>query len=70
MTGNEFIRRLRPLGRRKGAAVQIEKKRGKGSHVTVYFGSRKAVLKDPKKEMGRGLFRSVCRHLDVDPDEL
>ncbi len=44
--------------------------RGKGSHGTVYYGERKATLKDRKQEIGKGLFRKMCEQLGVDPDEL
>jgi len=44
--------------------------RGKGSHRTVYLGDRFAVLKDPRKEIGRGLLRAMCRQLGIDERDL
>jgi mRNA interferase HicA len=44
--------------------------RGAGSHGTVYVGEHMTVVKDLKKELGKGLFRSMCRDLKIDPREL
>lgn len=70
MTGNEFVRRLRRLARQHDVRVSIIAHRGKGSHVTVYYGDRKTVLKDRKRELGTGLLRAMCRQLDIDRNEL
>jgi mRNA interferase HicA len=43
---------------------------GVGSHGTVYVGEHMTVVKDLKKELGKGLFRSMCRDLEIDPREL
>ncbi|HEY4069001.1 MAG TPA: type II toxin-antitoxin system HicB family antitoxin [Burkholderiaceae bacterium] len=40
MTGNEFIRKLKALGKLRGISVSLNASRGKGSHQTLYFGSR------------------------------
>ena len=39
------------IGRSHGVAVRIDHKRGKGSHSTLYFGERKTILKDRRKEI-------------------
>lgn len=70
MNGNEFLKRLKKLGKQNGTEVQFVKERGKGSHGTVYYGNRFAILKDRKKEIGRGLLKAMCRQLEVDPNEL
>lgn len=70
MTGAEFIRKLRRLGRRTGVEVTFETHKGKGSHGTVHYGSRRTTVKDRKAEIGRGLLRAMCRDLGVDPKDL
>ena len=70
MRGSEFLRRLRRLTRERGQTLREETKRGKGSHTTLYLGTRKAVLKDKKKEIGEGLLRAMCDQLGVDRKEL
>ena len=32
-------------------AVRIDKKRGKGSHQTLYFGNRKTIIRNPKDKL-------------------
>ena len=70
MRGADFIRRVRRLGRRKNVAVRIENKRGKGSHLTLYYGKAHTVVKDRSKELGSGLFRAMCAQLGIDPRDL
>ena len=50
MNGNELLIKLKRLGKRSNIAVRFEMKRGKGSHGTLYYGNRKTILKDRKKE--------------------
>jgi mRNA interferase HicA len=35
MTGNEFIRKVKALGKRRGIPVVLNANRGKGSHQTL-----------------------------------
>ena len=37
MRGNEFIRKVQALAQARGVASRVDEKRGKGSHVTLYF---------------------------------
>jgi hypothetical protein len=69
MNGFELERRLRRLGRHKGAPVRYEA-HGKGSHGRVYFGDRFATLKDRRKEIGKGLLSAICRQLGISPEDL
>jgi len=70
MNGGEFLRKAKRFADRKGLAYRWVPARGAGSHGTVYIGSRMTVVKDRKKELGSGLFRAMCRDLDIDPREL
>ena len=70
MTGREFISRVRKLGRKSGITVSVDSERGKGSHVTLYYGSRFTVVKDRKKEIRIGLLRAMCSQLEIDPSDL
>ena len=49
MNGNEFIRRVRKIGKRRDIAVRFEPQRGKGSHSTLFLGERNTVVKDRRK---------------------
>lgn len=66
MKGARFIARVVELGRDRGIEVRIDVKRGKGSHVMLYYGVRKSVVKDRRKEIGAGLLLSMIRQLGLE----
>lgn len=70
MTGAEFLRRVRRLGRKRRVPVKLVAHRGKGSHGTLYYGDRLTVLKDRRKELSRPLFRAMCKQLGLRPQDL
>jgi mRNA interferase HicA len=65
MTGNEFQRRIKKLGRRRGIAVSFDRGPGKGSHGRLYYGNRFTTLKDRKKEIGPGLLGAMLAQLGL-----
>ncbi len=69
VNGNEFLRRLKRYGRARGLDVVLDEKRGKGSHATVFLGERYTVLKDRRKELGKGLLRAMLDDLGVAPED-
>ena len=70
MTGEEFVGRVRRLGRKRGIAVRFEPRTGKGSHGRLHFGNRFATIKDRRKEMGAGLLAAMLRQLDLSRDDI
>ena len=70
VNGKEFIERVTDLGRRRGVPVRVDAKRGKGSHVMLYYGDRKTVVKDRRKDIGPGLFAAMTRQLGLDAGDL
>lgn len=70
MTGREFERRIRKLGRWRGVTVSFDTGRGKGSHGRLYYGDRFTTLKDLKKEIGPGLLRAMLDQLGLSKDDL
>jgi len=70
MTGQEFLRRLRALGRRKGVEVYVDARRGKGSHAVIYFGDRKAASPDRRKRLAKGTLKALVRQLGISEDDL
>lgn len=64
--GKTFIDRVSELGTVRGIPVYLNTKRGKGSHVTHYYGSRKTVVKDRRKELPPGLLSAMIRQLGLD----
>ena len=69
MTGGEFIRRVRKIGRERGVAVRLDTERGKGNHGTLYYGRRLTVVKDRRKEIGAGLRSAMIRQLGLEPSD-
>ncbi|MFQ5693478.1 MAG: type II toxin-antitoxin system HicA family toxin [Nitrospinota bacterium] len=70
MTGNEFIRRVRKLGRKRGLPVAFVAERGKGSHGTLYFGDRRTIVRNPKDELKKGTLGAMLRQLGVRLEDL
>ena len=65
MTGSEFIRRIRKLGRQRGIKVEFVPERGKGSHGTLYFGERHTIVRNPKDELKTGTLHAMLVQLDL-----
>jgi hypothetical protein len=71
MTGNEFLRRITRLGRARGIVVRYDRRHGKGSHGTLYFGNfYKTTLKDLRKEIGTGLLNKMLAQLGLSRRDL
>ena len=70
MNGSEFLRKLQRLARRRGVGFQYESGLGKGSHGRVWLDTASTTLKDPRKELGAGLLRAMCRDLRIEPRDL
>ena len=69
MRGRDFVDRVFDLGGVRDVAVRIDTKRGKGSHITLYYGGRKTIVKDRRKEIGPGLLAAMIRQLGLDPKD-
>ncbi|NBC31263.1 MAG: hypothetical protein GVY13_01165 [Alphaproteobacteria bacterium] len=70
MTGDELLRKLKRLGRASGIAVWIEMSPGKGSHARLWFGDRRTIIKDRRKEIGPGLLAAMLRDLGLRVEDL
>ena len=69
MKGNEFIKKIKKLAQKKGIEVRVDLKRGKGSHVTLYFGDRLTILRNPKDELKTGTLKAMLKQLGITQDE-
>jgi mRNA interferase HicA len=47
--GSEFIRKTQALAKKRGVVCRIDEKRGKGSHVTLYFGDRMTIVRKSQR---------------------
>ena len=70
MNGNELIKILKKIGREKGLAVRLDRKRGKGSHFTLYFGMKRTIMKDRTKEISPGLLNNILANLGLKKEDI
>jgi len=70
MRGNEFIKRVKKLAKENGLEAYVDKKRGKGSHVTLYYGDKFTILRNPKDELKTGTLKAMLKQLGIKEDEV
>ena len=70
MKGAEFLRKLRRTAERFGTHVRFEAKRGKGSHGTLYYGSRRTIIQDLRKELPKGTLHAMLGQLGLTVQDL
>ena len=70
MKGNEFIKRVRKLAKARGLACLVDEARGKGSHISLYFGDNLTIVRNPKDELKTGTFHAMLKQLGISFDEL
>lgn len=70
VTGNEFIRKVKVLGKARRAAVVLNASRGRGRHQTLYFGTAFTIVRNPKDELKTGTFHAMCSQLGIKPGDL
>jgi hypothetical protein len=70
VNGQEFERRVRRLGRRRGVTVSFDAAQRKGSHGRLYYGSRFTTLKDRRQEIGPGLLKAMLDQLGLSRTDL
>lgn len=70
MTGHEFIRKVKALGKQRGLTVLLNASRGKGSHQTLYFGAAFTVVRNPKDELKTGTLNAMCSQLGIKVSDL
>ncbi|MGL5872297.1 MAG: type II toxin-antitoxin system HicA family toxin [Xenococcaceae cyanobacterium] len=70
MKGSEFIKKIEVLARRRGIEARVDKKRGKGSHVTLYFGERFTIVRNPKDELKTGTLNAMLKQLGLKNEDI
>jgi mRNA interferase HicA len=68
--GNEFIRKVAKLARERGLASRVDAARGKGSHVTLYFGERMTIVRNQKSELKTGTLHAMLKQLGIAENDL
>ena len=59
VTGNEFIRRIKTLAWQRGMQAQLDAKRGKGSHQTLYLDTAFTIIRNPKDALKTGTMHAM-----------
>ena len=70
MTAEEFARLVSKVGRERGVPVVFDEKRGQGSHGTLFYGRRRTIVKDRRKEIGAGLLAKMLRDVELTLEDL
>ena len=70
MKGNEFIRKIKKLGRQQGIPVEFVMRRGKGSHGTLFYGERFTIVRNPKDELKTGTLHAMLAQLGLTREDL
>jgi mRNA interferase HicA len=68
--GAEFVRTIQRLAKARGLKSEWVPYRGKGSHGTLFFGSRRTIVQDLKHELPPGTVRAMLRQLGLSPRDL
>ena len=67
----EFVRRIKRLGKEREVTVRFERKRGKGSHGTLYYGeSGRTLVQDLNKELPTGTLHAMLEQLGLTKEDL
>lgn len=67
MNGKEFIRRARRYARKTGQDFYFDLRHGKGSHVMLYVGNRRTIVKHG--EISRPMLFTMLKQLGIDRKE-
>ncbi|MFZ5789438.1 MAG: type II toxin-antitoxin system HicA family toxin [Pseudomonadota bacterium] len=70
MKGDEFVKRVQRLGKARDVPVVFDKRHGKGSHGTLYYGAKKTTVKDRRKEIGPGLLKAMLDQLGLKKSDM
>lgn len=70
MTGNEFIKKVKALGKARKTTVFLNASRGKGSHQTLFYGAAFTIVRNPKDELKSGTFHAMCKQLGINHTDL
>jgi mRNA interferase HicA len=70
MRGNEFVTKVKKLAKANGLEAYVDKKRGKGSHVTLYYGDKFTIVRNLKDELKTGTLKAMLKQLGIKEDEV
>lgn len=69
MNRRELFSKVRRLGRQNGVSVDVNYRRGKGSHAILFYGDSFATVPD-HDPIKKGTLSSILRKLGIERSEL
>ena len=66
MKGNEFLKKVKALAKRRGWRAD----EGKGSHGTLYVNGKLTVVRNLKDELKTGTFHGMLKQLGIEENDL
>ena len=70
MKGSELLKKIQKLGRKNNVDVRIEKRRGKGSHSTLFYGNKFTIIRNLKDELKTGTYQAMLKQLGIGEQDL
>lgn len=68
--GDELLKKLKSIAKERGIAIDVDQKHGKGSHGTVHFGGKKAILPYSRRELPTGTLNGILKQLGLKKEDL
>jgi mRNA interferase HicA len=65
LKGSEFVSRVQKVAKEQGIHAEYRAERGKGSHGTLYFGSRRTIVRNLKDELKTGTLHAMLKQLGL-----
>lgn len=65
--GSEFTRRAKRYAKKAGLDFRFVARKGKGSHGTLFVGSRATVVK--RAEISKAMLHAMLRQLEIDKED-
>jgi len=70
MKGNEFLKKVKALAKRRGWRCEWHADEGKGSHGTLYVNGKLTVVRNLKDELKTGTFHGMLKQLGIEENDL
>ncbi len=65
-----LLKKVKKLAKVNGLESRVDRKRSKGSHVTLYYGDKLTIVRNLKDELKIGTLRAMLKQLGIKEDEI
>ena len=70
MNNKEFIKKIQSLGKKRGVPIKKVSQRGKGGHITLFYGEKFTIVSTSTKELKPGTLNAMLKQLCIKKDDL